>query len=69
MSELKRRIDDPFRLQRVLLQTGWKGLIVIDTKSDLEILTQNAIAASDLALVVVADSSHWAAVRAVLDPF
>ena len=39
----------------MLLRTGWQGLVVIDTKSDLEILTQNALAASDLALVVVAD--------------
>ncbi|MCH7823658.1 MAG: ParA family protein [Acidobacteria bacterium] len=55
LSDLKRMIEDPFRLQQVLLRTGWEGLVVIDTKSDLEILTQNAIAASDLALVVVAD--------------
>ncbi len=53
--DLKRTIKDPFRLQQVLLRTGWQGLVVIDTKSDLEILTQNAIAASDLALVLVAD--------------
>jgi cellulose biosynthesis protein BcsQ len=53
--DLKRAIDDPFHLQQVLLETGWEGLVVIDTKSDLEILTQNAIAASDLALVLVAD--------------
>ena len=55
VSELKQRIDDPFRLQGVLLETGWQGLVIIDTKSDLEILTQNAIAASDLAVVLVAD--------------
>ncbi len=53
--DLKRETDDPFRLQRVLLRTDWHGLVVIDTKSDLEILTQNALAASDLAIVVVAD--------------
>jgi Flp pilus assembly CpaE family ATPase len=55
MSDLKREIEDPFYLQRVLLRTGWKGLVIIDTKSDLEILTQNAIAASDLSIVVVHD--------------
>lgn len=53
--DLKRRIEDPFCLQQVLMRTGWQGLVVIDTKSDLEILTQNALAASDLAIVVVAD--------------
>ena len=55
LPDLKRAIEDPFRLQRVLMRTGWQGLVVIDTKSDLEILTQNALAASDLAIVVVAD--------------
>jgi cellulose biosynthesis protein BcsQ len=55
MSDLKREIGDPFYLQSVLLRTGWQGLVIIDTKSDLEILTQNAIAASDLSIVVVHD--------------
>jgi Flp pilus assembly CpaE family ATPase len=55
MSDLKHEIEDPFYLQSVLLRTGWQGLVIIDTKSDLEILTQNAIAASDLSIVVVHD--------------
>ncbi|MCH8891838.1 MAG: ParA family protein, partial [Myxococcales bacterium] len=57
IAELKREISDPFYLQAVLHRTDWHGLIIIDTKSDLEILSQNAIAASDLAVVVVADQS------------
>lgn len=65
--DLKRAIDDPFHLQRVLLETGWKGLVVIDTKSDLEILTQNAIAASDLALVLVADQPSLCEAARVYD--
>jgi cellulose biosynthesis protein BcsQ len=55
IGELKRKIDDPFYLKKVLQGLDWYGLVVIDTKSDTEILTQNAIAASNLALVVVAD--------------
>ncbi len=55
MSDLKREIEDPFYLESVLLRTGWEGLVIVDTKSDLEILTQNAIAASDLSIVVVHD--------------
>jgi Flp pilus assembly CpaE family ATPase len=55
ISELKKEIEDPAYLQSVLLRTGWEGLVIIDTKSDLEILTQNAIAASDLSIVVVND--------------
>jgi len=55
ISQLKKEIDDPDYLQAVLERTGWQGLVIIDTKSDLEILTQNAIAASDLSIVVVHD--------------
>ncbi len=55
ISDLKKEIEDPAYLQSVLLRTGWEGLVIIDTKSDLEILTQNAIAASDLSIVVVHD--------------
>jgi cellulose biosynthesis protein BcsQ len=55
VSELKRTVDSPLRLGRVLKRTGWRGLVIVDTKSDLEILTQNAIAASDLVLVPVPD--------------
>jgi Flp pilus assembly CpaE family ATPase len=57
ISELKREIPDPFFLQSVLMRTGWKGLVIIDTKSDLEVLTQNALAASDLSLIVVQDQT------------
>ncbi len=39
----------------MLRRSDWHGLVVVDTKSDLEILTRNAIAASDLAIVVVKD--------------
>jgi cellulose biosynthesis protein BcsQ len=55
INELKKEIEDPFYLKKVLRGLDWRGIVVIDTKSDTEILTQNAIAASDLALVVVAD--------------
>jgi cellulose biosynthesis protein BcsQ len=63
ISELKAELRDPFHLQEVLRRSGWKGLVIIDTKSDLEILTRNAIAAADLSIVVVEDqlSIHEAA--------
>jgi cellulose biosynthesis protein BcsQ len=53
--ELKREIGNPFHLRSLLDRIGWHGLVIIDTKSDLEVLTQNAIEASDLALVLVTD--------------
>ncbi len=57
VAELKAETADAFALRRVLERSGWQGLVVVDTKSDLEILTRNAIAASDLALVPVSDRS------------
>jgi chromosome partitioning protein len=54
-AKLKNTTTDHFHLQRVLERTGWEGLVIIDTKSDFEILTQNAVMASDLAMVAVKD--------------
>jgi cellulose biosynthesis protein BcsQ len=55
VAEAKRILAQPFQLQTVLQRTGWRGLVVIDTKSDFESLTRNALGASDLSLVVVKD--------------
>ena len=55
--ELKREIGNPFHLAGALRRTNWDGLVIIDTKSDLEVLTQNAIFASDLSIVVVKDQA------------
>ncbi len=67
VSELKREIDDPFYLWAVLDQTDWRGLVIVDTKSDFEILTRNAIAASDLTVVVVQDQESLAQAQRVFD--
>ncbi len=67
VAQLKHEVDGAFHLQHVLLETGWQGLVVIDTKSDLEILTQNAIAASDLTLVPVEDHSSLDEAQKVFD--
>ncbi len=57
VSEPKQRITGTFELQCMLERTGWRGLVILDTKSDFEILTKNALAASDLTLVVVKDQA------------
>jgi cellulose biosynthesis protein BcsQ len=57
ISELKLEIEDVLHLHKALLRTRWHGLVIIDTKSDIEILTRNAIAASDLSIVVVKDQA------------
>ena len=55
IASAKRLVGRPFHLQTVLDRTAWQGLVILDTKSDFEILTQNAVVASDLVLVVVKD--------------
>ena len=57
VGELKRTLTRPHRLADELARSGRSGLVLIDTKSDLEVLTQNAIWASDLALVPVTDQT------------
>jgi cellulose biosynthesis protein BcsQ len=51
----KQLVHQLFDLQTMLVETDWRGLVIFDTKSDFEVLTRNAVAASDLALVVVKD--------------
>ncbi len=57
IGELKQEVAEHRLLRDVLERSGWNGLVVVDTKSDLEILTQSAIWASDLTLVPVADQT------------
>jgi cellulose biosynthesis protein BcsQ len=57
ISNLESGLSGPFMLRDLLIETGWNGLVVIDTKSDLGSLTQNALAASDLSLIAVADQT------------
>ncbi len=54
---LKARAGDPLILRSILQKTGFEGLTILDTKSDLEALTCNALAAADLVLLPVSD---WA---------
>jgi len=66
-AKLKATTSDLFHLQRVLTNTSWNGLILIDTKSDFEILTQNAIMASDLVMVAVKDYTSLLEAQRVFD--
>jgi cellulose biosynthesis protein BcsQ len=52
---LKTRAEDPRTLQRVLQQTSFDGVVILDTKSDLEALTRNALHAADLIILPVSD--------------
>jgi len=57
ISELGAELRDPFGLRPLLEASGFGGLVLLDTPGDLGPLTRSALAASDLALVVVADQS------------
>ncbi len=54
---LKARASDPKTLSRILRETAWPGLVILDTKSDLEALTVNAYHAADRILIPIADWS------------
>ena len=54
---LKARAEDPRTLRGILAATEWPGLVILDTKSDLEALTLNAYYAADRVLMPVADWS------------
>jgi len=56
---LKARAQDPRTLARILAATDFAGVWLLDTKSDLEELTQNALFASDLVILPVADHASF----------
>ena len=55
ITEPLRQTVDPYLLTRALERTAFPGVVIIDCGSDFGTLTQNAIAASDLCVVPVAD--------------
>jgi cellulose biosynthesis protein BcsQ len=57
---LKARAEDPATLRRILEQTAFEGLFILDTKSELEALARNAFTAADRILLPVAD---WASLE------
>jgi len=52
---LKTRGEDSGTLSRILARTAWDGVIVLDTKGDLEALTRNALVAADRVILPVSD--------------
>lgn len=57
LSQLRREIDDdPTVLARTLAGSSLGGIIIIDTRPDLDIFTQNALFAADRVIVPVKDA-------------
>lgn len=64
---LRALVDRPAALQRILLASNRTGTVVLDTKSDFEVLTQASILSSDLAIVIVKDQASLIEARRVFD--
>jgi cellulose biosynthesis protein BcsQ len=69
ISELKREIETPGGLADLLASIDWPGIVLIDTKADLEELTQNALWASDLTLLPVSDQTSLREAEKVFQRF
>jgi cellulose biosynthesis protein BcsQ len=57
LNGLHARFKDPLTLARLLAESGLPGVVIIDTRPDLNPLTQNALYAADRVLVPVKDLS------------
>ena len=55
LSDIHERFRGPMTLARILAESGLSGLVIIDTRPDLNILTQNALYAADRVLIPVKD--------------
>ena len=63
---LKARAEDIGTLRRIVNRTVRDGVVIFDTKSDLEALTQNALVAADRVMIPVAD---WASLEEAVKIF
>lgn len=55
LGDIHERFRGPMTLTRILAESGLSGVVVIDTRPDLNILTQNALYAADRVLIPVKD--------------
>ncbi len=69
MHLLRREIDDPSLLARTLVKTSLSGIMIIDTRPDLDIFTQNALFAADRVIVPVKDAPSMDNCRHIYDFF
>ncbi len=53
---MRRELDDPTALARALAMSSLGGIIIIDTRPDLDIFTQSALYAADRVIVPVKDA-------------
>jgi len=69
LNALRRELDDPSMLARVLATSQLDGLVIIDTRPDLDIFTENALYAADRVIVPVKDAPSLENCRHIYDFF
>ncbi|RII27390.1 MAG: ParA family protein [Geobacter sp.] len=69
LADLKGAIRSPMTLARLLAQSRIPGVLIIDTRPDLDILTQNALYAADRVLIPVKDMSSLENCRNIFETF
>ncbi len=66
---LRRELDDPTKLAKALAKSSLGGIVIIDTRPDLDIFTQNALYAADRVIVPVKDAPSLDNCRHIYDFF
>ncbi len=66
---LRRELDDPSALARAFVKSSLEGIIIIDTRPDLDIFTQSALFAADRVIVPVKDAPSMDNCRHIYDFF
>ena len=69
LNDLKGAIRSPMTLARLLAQSRIPGVLIIDTRPDLDILTQNALYAADRVLIPVKDMPSLENCRNIFETF
>lgn len=69
LGELRRHLDDPATLAHVLAGSQLGGIIIIDTRPDLDVFTQNALFTADRVIVPVKDAPSLENCRHIYDFF
>lgn len=69
LSDLKPSFKGPLMLARLLALSQIPGILIIDTRPDLDILTQNALFAADRVIIPVKDMASLENCRNIFDLF
>jgi hypothetical protein len=69
LHKLRRELDNPALLAKALGQSRLGGIVIIDTRPDLDIFTQNALFAADRVVIPVKDAPSLANCRHIYDFF